>query len=145
MTHKRELYRDPAKGKIAGVCAGFAAYFGMEVWLVRILVITAALLGSGPFFFVAYVAAWFILDKKPSVVEQVGRHTFKGQGKGWYNVPEEARTVEVKTKVWQSGESAKQACQDIKQHYTQIEQKLRNMETYVTTTEFQLNREINKL
>lgn len=43
---KRELYRDPYNGKIAGVCAGLANYFGLEVWLVRILVITAALLGG---------------------------------------------------------------------------------------------------
>lgn len=144
MSTKRELYRDPAKGKIAGVCAGVATYFGMEVWLVRILVITAALLGSGPFFVVAYIAAWFILDKKPNAFQQAS-HAFKQKGKGWYNDSAETGSIEVKTKVWQSGETAKQACQDLKQHYTQIEQKLRNMEHYVTSTEFQLNREISKL
>ncbi|NCO45477.1 MAG: PspC domain-containing protein, partial [Vibrio sp.] len=40
----RELYKDPVNGKIAGVCAGLANYLGLEVWLVRILVISAALL-----------------------------------------------------------------------------------------------------
>ncbi len=44
--NKRELYRDPINGKLAGVCAGLANYFGLETWLVRILVITAALLGE---------------------------------------------------------------------------------------------------
>ncbi|MEZ8138402.1 PspC domain-containing protein, partial [Vibrio splendidus] len=42
----RELYRDPINGKLSGVCAGLANYFGLEVWLVRILVISAALLGG---------------------------------------------------------------------------------------------------
>ena len=41
-----ELYRLRREGKIAGVCAGLANYIGAEVWLVRILVISAALLGG---------------------------------------------------------------------------------------------------
>lgn len=30
---KRELYRDHQNGKVAGVCAGLADYFGWEAWL----------------------------------------------------------------------------------------------------------------
>ena len=59
------LHRDPSKGKIAGVCAGIAEYFGMEIWLVRILTLTGFFLLAPPFFFVGYIAAWFILEKKP--------------------------------------------------------------------------------
>jgi len=59
-----ELFRDPAKGKIAGVCAGLANYFGWETWLVRILVVSGVLLGMG-WFVILYIAGWFILDKKP--------------------------------------------------------------------------------
>ena len=62
----KELYRDPDKGRIGGVCAGVAEYFGLEVWLVRILTVTGFFLLAGPSVLVAYVAAWFILDKKPS-------------------------------------------------------------------------------
>ena len=60
------LRRDPSKGKIAGVCAGIAEYFGMEIWLVRILILTGFFLLAPPFFFVGYIAAWFILEKKTS-------------------------------------------------------------------------------
>ena len=28
-----KLYRDPVKGKVMGVCAGVADYFGVEVWI----------------------------------------------------------------------------------------------------------------
>ena len=38
--NSRNLYRDPQKGKIAGVCAGLADYFGVETWIVRLLAIT---------------------------------------------------------------------------------------------------------
>ena len=54
---KKELYRDPKRGKIAGVCAGLSDYFNMELWLVRILFVTATLLtfSGGPLFFVIYI------------------------------------------------------------------------------------------
>ncbi len=60
-----ELFRNPSRGKIAGVCAGIADYFGWETWLVRILVVSGVLFGM-PFLILGYVAAWFILDKDPS-------------------------------------------------------------------------------
>lgn len=63
MNIKRELYRDQEKGRVAGVCAGLAEYFGWELWLVRIIFVSGFLLTGGSFFFVGYVVAWFILDK----------------------------------------------------------------------------------
>ena len=65
MRNGKQLYRDPSNKRIAGVCAGVADYFGLETWLVRILVVTGFFLLAGPFMLVAYIAAWFILDKKP--------------------------------------------------------------------------------
>jgi phage shock protein C len=150
----KELYRDPDKGRIGGVCAGVAEYFGLEVWLVRILTVTGFFLLAGPFMLVAYIAAWFILDKKPSsTMSKTKSEAFAQQfaskiqkGKGWHNEnaePEEK--IEVKSKVWQSGEPPRQAYFDIKQKYKRIEGRLRKVETYVTSSEYQLNREINKL
>lgn len=150
MTTKSSLYRDPDKGKIAGVCAGLAEHFGWELWLVRIIFVTGFLL-SGSFFLIGYIIGWFILDKKPGSQEKIttamkGKHwKHKGQGKGWYNTPEEEMKVEVKSKVWQAGEPPQQAFHDIQSSYSKLETRLRGMETYVTSSEFQLNREISKL
>lgn len=148
------LHRDPSKGKIAGVCAGIAEYFGMEIWLVRMLTLTGFFLLAPPFFFVGYIAAWFILEKKPQglstkshddVFTPRGNHN-KAKGKGWHNVSEEeSEKVVVKSKVWQAGEPPKQAFMDIKQRFAKNETRLRKMETYVTSSEFQLNRELSKL
>ncbi|MDF2179581.1 envelope stress response membrane protein PspC [Aliiglaciecola sp. CAU 1673] len=145
MKTKRELYRDTQKGKIAGVCAGIADYFGWEVWLVRILFVSAVLLAGGPFFVVAYIAAWFILDKKPNAVDH--RHQyFNFKSKNWQEgADEDDKTVEVKAKVWQAGEPPKQAFHDIKRRFEHLEGRLRRMETYVTSPEYQLNREISRL
>jgi phage shock protein C len=148
------LHRDPNKGKIAGVCAGIAEYFGMEIWLVRILTLTGFFLLAPPFFFVGYIAAWFILEKKPRGLSTKLKHDAfeptsqynKSQGKGWHNISEqESEKVIVKSKVWQAGEPPKQAFIDIKQRFTKNEGRLRKMETYVTSSEFQLNRELSKL
>ncbi|MGJ8680799.1 envelope stress response membrane protein PspC [Paraglaciecola sp.] len=154
MKTRKTLYRDPSKAKIAGVCAGIAEYFGMETWLVRILVVSGFFLLAGPFMFFGYIAAWFILEKKPrNITTQAHGQAFGGQtsqekhaGKGWHNVSEEeAEKVVVKSKVWQAGEPPKQAFSDIKQQFEKNEERLRNVETYVTSSEFQLNQEINRL
>lgn len=158
-----ELYRDKQKGKIAGVCAGVADYFGLETWLVRILTVTAFLLAAGPFVIVAYIAAWFILDEKPSknsvnsasyghkgyvnsAYGSASQSTQQYTGKGYRNVVSESHDkVEVKSKVWQAGLPPRQAFMDIKQRYASVEEKLRRLESYVTSKEFQLNREISRL
>ncbi len=148
------LQRDPSKGKIAGVCAGVADYFGLEIWLVRILTLTGFFLLAPPFFFVGYIAAWFILEKKPHGMPnraqgEAQAKSFDGNksnGKGWHHSnEEEPEKVVVKSKIWQAGEPPKQAFFDIKQRFEQNEDRLRKMETYVTSAEFQLNREISKL
>jgi len=150
MTRKRkgELYRVPQNGKVAGVCAGLADYFGWEVWLVRVLVVSGTLLGM-QFLIILYVAGWFILDKKPkqpksfvknneSTVDEVNVNT---TNKSDYT----NESIKVKAKVWQAGEPPRQAFHDIKRKFTLLENKLRTMERYVTSPEFTVSREINKL
>jgi len=145
----RELYRDPSRGKIGGVCAGIADYFGMETWLVRILVVSGVLLGL-QFFIVVYIAGWFILDKKPMAKKSVhaNMHSNNEQANHAASNKEDdvtERSIKVKAKVWQSGEPPKQAFYDIRHKFSSLEQELRSIEKYVTSPEFTVAREINKL
>lgn len=55
------LALDTENKKIAGVCAGFARYLGVEVLLVRIVWLALAL-GAG-FGFIAYLIAWALMPK----------------------------------------------------------------------------------
>ncbi|HEA18605.1 MAG TPA: envelope stress response membrane protein PspC [Pseudoalteromonas prydzensis] len=134
MSTKRELLRDPVRGKIAGVCAGLSDYFNMELWLVRIIVVTAVLLAGGPLFVVAYIAAWFILDKKQPTSAQAQTQSSQHED-----------PLEVKFKVWQKGEPPRRALQDLKDRLGRVDTRLQEMERYVTSTEFTVSREINKL
>ncbi|WKE64125.1 envelope stress response membrane protein PspC [Gallaecimonas kandeliae] len=121
------LYRYPDEARLGGVCAGLAHYFGLETWLVRVLVVSGILL-SGSFFVVAYIALWFILEKAP------------GTSNGRKEKP-----IHVKEQVWQSGEPPRQAIHDINSQFDRLEGRLRSLESYVTSTEFQLNRQISRL
>ena len=58
-----------SEAKIAGVCAGFARYFGLDVTLVRVLwlVLTrvATVRCSAV---VSYIVAWIVMPKDPSAL-----------------------------------------------------------------------------
>jgi len=128
---KRTFYKLPSQGKVAGVCAGLAEYMGFEVWIVRVVVASAIVL-SGIFGLplMAYIIAWFILDDKPVTDEP-------------YYADEPA--IAVKSRVWQKGEPPQQAFRDIRERFSSLEERLRGLETYVTSKEYQLRREINRL
>lgn len=155
MRIKRELYRDAKRGKLAGVCAGLAAHFGWELWLVRIIFVSGMLLTGVSFFLVAYVIAWVVLEKKPDS-ESTHQSSAWGGRKQQSTQAEDIRNtwrdeelreskVEVKSRVWQAGEPPIIAFNDIERSFDGLENRLRKIESYVTSSEFQLNREFNKL
>ena len=60
------LSRPMREKRIAGVCAGFARYLGVDVSLVRILWLVVALMaGVG---FIVYLAAWIAMPKDEGIV-----------------------------------------------------------------------------
>ncbi|MFQ2269585.1 envelope stress response membrane protein PspC [Aeromonas enteropelogenes] len=126
----RNLYRDPRQGKIAGVCAGLADYFGVETWIVRLLAISG-LIFAGFITFTAYMAAWFLLDKKPVTL---------------YEQEEEAfAEVRMKARSWQAGITPHQALGRINRELNALEPRLQQIEKLVTSKEFTLQREFRKL
>jgi len=126
----RELYRDPINGKIGGVCAGLANYFNLEVWVVRILVISAGLLGGGFLIVLAYAALMLMLEKQPYQYEQ--------------NVRSQ-REHTLKSKPWEQGQTANDLLQTLEQDLSKTDQRIRNIEAYVTSETFKVNREFKNL
>jgi phage shock protein C len=61
-TPPKKLRRILAGKKIAGVCAGFAEYFGADITLMRIIWVALLLLPPHLGLF-AYVVAWAVLPK----------------------------------------------------------------------------------
>ena len=70
----RRLVRLPAEGRLAGVCAGLAAYLDVDITIVRLAwvilsIFPGALIGG----LVGYVGAWFIMPEGPLVSSTVPR------------------------------------------------------------------------
>ncbi|MDN3682489.1 envelope stress response membrane protein PspC [Vibrio tapetis subsp. quintayensis] len=125
----KSLYRDPVNGKLAGVCAGVANYFGVETWLVRIIAVTAGLLGAGFFVVVAYIALALMLEKQPYQAQPEAQH---------YD-------HKLKSKPWQSGGSPSQVVENLEKEFVELEGSIQTMEAYVTSETFKVNREFSKL
>jgi phage shock protein C len=64
---RRRLVRPRQARKIAGVCAGFAEYFDVDVTLVRLVWLVAAIVLC-PLGLVAYIVAWIIMPEEPELV-----------------------------------------------------------------------------
>lgn len=56
------LVRRSGDRMVAGVCSGVAHYLGVDVTIVRLLVVLGTVLGFGSLI-VAYVAAWILLPE----------------------------------------------------------------------------------
>jgi phage shock protein C len=62
---RKRLVRPRADRKIAGVCAGFAEYFDLDVALVRLVwLIVAVMTGIG---LLTYPIAWIVMPEEPIV------------------------------------------------------------------------------
>ncbi|CAM2925340.1 envelope stress response membrane protein PspC [Vibrio neptunius] len=128
--NKRELYRDTTNGKLSGVCAGLANYFGTEVWLIRILVISAALLGGSFLVLLAYIAMTFMIEKQPAnYVESL----------------KSEQEHKLKSKPWQQGQTPGALLETLERDFDRLEGNIRDLEAYVTSDTFKVDREFKSL
>ena len=122
---RTKFYLDKQNKKWLGVCSGIADYTGLDVTLVRIGLVVLTLLGGFPWTLIAYwVAAW-MAPVKP--------HELYGQD------VEEA-------KFWQ-GVRANPArtARDVRSRFRDIDRRLADVETYVTSSNSRLAQEIEQL
>jgi phage shock protein C len=61
---RKRLLRPRNGRKIAGVCAGFAEYFDLDLTLVRVVWLVSLFLGAG-LGLVAYIVAWIVMPEEP--------------------------------------------------------------------------------
>jgi phage shock protein C len=117
------LYRDPSRGWLAGVCAGIAAYFGIEPVLVRL-----GFLASLVFFFlpaaIGYVILAIALPPRPQ---------------GLYGSREEEA-------FWRSAATAPDdTLHTLNRRFGELETRLRSLEGAVTARDFDLRRKFHDL
>lgn len=140
------LYRDSRNKKICGVCAGTAEYLGMETWQVRLIAVMG-LIFIPTVAITVYFVTYFLMDKKPYYRQVTDRFDdLRRESK------EEPSTVrrhnrprtDVKPEVTNEVTN-KEAMRVAKEKFGDIEQRLRCMETHVTSSTFELQRELRKI
>ncbi|MCK9537938.1 envelope stress response membrane protein PspC [Dokdonella sp.] len=119
----QRFYRDPQNGKLMGVCAGLADYFGWNVTLVRILAVIA-LLWLNVVTLIAYVVLGILLPTKPE------------RPYDWDTGDEYWRSVR---------RSASATFRDVRQNFRELDLRLQRMESYVTSRHYDLDRKFRDL
>ena len=121
---RTRFYRDKRHGKVMGVCAGIADYTGFDVALVRICFLAAVFMSGGsvlPFYF---IAGW-VAPAKPQGLD---------------------REDSEEQQFWQGVRaSPARAARDIRSRMKDIDRRLADIESYVTTENRSLAREIEAL
>jgi phage shock protein C len=62
---RKRLMRPRANRKIAGVCAGLAEYFDLDVTLVRVLWLVITFFSALIFGTIGYIVAWIVMPEEP--------------------------------------------------------------------------------
>jgi len=121
---RTRYYRDKRNGKVMGVCAGLANYAGFDVTLVRFAMIAAVILSSGSILLVYFLAGMMSPDR-----------------------PDEFETADVEEReFWRSvRQSPARTARDIRLRLKDIDRRLGDVESYVTTENRSLAREIEQL
>ena len=121
---RTRFYRDKENGKMFGICAGIADYTGFDVNLVRVCFLAAVFMSGGsvlPFYFIAAM----VTPTKP--------RSF-------------AMETREENKFWQGVRaSPARAARDISSRFKDMDRRLADIESYVTTENRSLAREIEQL
>jgi phage shock protein C len=121
MTAARRMYLDKQNAKLLGVCAGVADYFGWDRKVVRIGWVISTLIWP-PIMITAYLIMAWLLDVKP------------GLGLGMRNPTE--------TSMPGDPMAPRHRFADVKIRFDRLENRLRTLETVVTSRGFQMDREL---
>jgi len=117
------LYRIPTSGKVFGVCAGLADYFGFDVTVTRVLVALGALF-SAPLVIIAYIVLGFLLPVR----------SYESDGRGGSNAVQ--RQVRSNPHSSLSG---------VRYRFRDLDVRLQRLEKYVTSSRYKLDREFRQL
>jgi phage shock protein C len=121
---RTRFYRDKRHGKVMGICAGIADYTGMDVSLVRIGMVAMLFLSSGSIIPVYLIAGW-LAPVRPRELDYADRE----DAQFWQGVrASPARTA-----------------RDIRSRFRDLDRRLADIESYVTTENRSLAREIEQL
>ena len=140
------LYRNMRESKIAGVAAGLADYWDIEPWVVR-LGWVGAFLFTGTLAFWLYVAGWFLMAPRPRRQDAYGGPADELE----YDDIEVEMEYDERhqdyrpRKVFRYSESSSVRLKRARERLDAALRRVEDMESYVTSRQYGLNKEFSKL
>jgi len=128
------LRRDPAHGRIAGVCAGIGRYYGIRPKWIRIALIVSFFINV-PLTVLGYIIATFLLKPLPEP-------GFAGQSEMNAGTSAQAQRAETAAEEELPSELRFAALQD---KFRELEGRTGDIEGLVTSPEFRLRRDFRKM
>jgi phage shock protein C len=117
------FYLDKEHGKFLGVCSGIADYWGIDVTLVRIGAVVAALVTGWPI--LVYFLIAFMAPRRPHELDELA----PAEKEFWRKVRK----------------NPKRSARMVRGRFREIDRRLADVETYLTSPDRRLAREIDSL
>jgi phage shock protein C len=141
------LYRNRRQGKIAGVAAGLADHWDIAHWVVRLMWV-GAFLFTGTLALWAYIAAWILMAPKPRRRED--EIDDRGDTEDYAEVEvameyDEYRHDYRPKKVFRYSDSSSERLRRARERMDAALRRVEDMESYVTSRQYNLNKEFSKL
>lgn len=139
------LYRNTRDGKIAGVCAGLADHWDVAHWVVRLLWI-GAFLFTGTLAFWVYLAGWILMAPAPSRWSTDGRRESPEYEEVAVEMEYDERHHDYRPrKVFRYTENSSVRLKRAQERLDAALARVRDMESYVTSRQYELNKELSRL
>lgn len=138
-----KLYRDTKRGKLLGVCAGIGRYYGVEVWIVRCVAITAVIFLNWLAVAAYLVAGLFVLEKEPARSQIAVRGKRGKRKRRIRDEDEDEDPVEAERRY--ALPSPRQQLRTVDAEFDAVELRLRRMETHITSGRYELHREFGRI
>ena len=121
---RTRFYRNKRDGKVLGVCAGIADYTGIDVNMIRLMFLFSLFISGGSILPVYFIAGFMAPDRPYEL---------------------DSETADER-RFWQGVRaSPARAAGDIRSRFRDLDRRLADIESYVTTENRSLAREIEQL
>ena len=127
----RNIYRSRENKRFAGVCGGIAEHLNIEPWIIRLLFVGSFFMLGG-LSVLLYIIAIFAIDKRP-------RHATVNM-----EYDEEQHQYRPRN-AFKYGASTSSRLQKAKQRIDNALDRVKNMEAYVTSKQYELNKEFSRM
>lgn len=145
----RTFSRSADRALLGGVCAGFAEYFGLNLRVIRLLAVIAFIIAM-PMAVIVYVAIVLLVPARASTGDAARRskktwRESRRQGRAERRQSRADRKRARKDAKHGTSSAASEAAGQVRARCESLEQRLASLEKYITSSRYQLDKEISRL